>query len=108
MLKAQRDAGLLAAYVFEAPFGLVDWALGTSQEPRSTQGQVEFGGVLARAIILLGPFWLTLFSARRYNALFDLRQHYSHKYNLAVAVDGFQNRPQSTKKCWPHLSSKKS
>lgn len=84
--------GLLAAYVFEAPFGLVEWALGPTSEPRATGGQVELGGVLARAIILLGPFWLTLFSARRYNALFDLRQHYSHKYNLAVAVDGFQKQ----------------
>ena len=84
--------GLLAAYVFEAPIGIGAWQLGSTGNTPVRGDEVEVGGVLARAIILLGPFWLTLFSARRYNALFDLRQHYSHKYNLAVAVDGFQKQ----------------
>lgn len=84
--------GLLATYVFASPFGIGTWPLGTPESTPQSGGQVELGGVLARSIILLGPFWLTLFSARRYNALFDLRQHYSHKYNLAVAVDGFQKQ----------------
>lgn len=84
--------GLLATYVFAAPLGIGIWPLGAPENTAQSRSQVELAGVLARSIILLGPFWLTLFSARRYNALFDLRQHYSHKYNLAVAVDGFQKQ----------------
>jgi hypothetical protein len=55
-------------------------------------GMVTLPGILSRALILLAPFWLTLFSARRYAQLFALRQQYSHKYNLAFSVEGFKKQ----------------
>ena len=35
---------------------------------------------------------MTLFSARRYQRLFALRQQYSHKYNMAFSVEGFKQQ----------------
>lgn len=82
----------LAAYVLELPFTLGSIQISASGATARVGDEVTLAGVISRTVILLAPFWVTLFSARRYNALFDLRQHYSHKYNLAFAVDGFQKQ----------------
>lgn len=84
--------GALAAYVLEMPFGIGALQVANEGITERIGDEVTLAGVLSRTIILLAPFWVALFSARRYNALFDLRQHYSHKYNLAFAVDGFQKQ----------------
>ena len=54
--------------------------------------EITVAGVLSRTVILLAPFWLTLFSSRRYRNLFDLRQQYTHKYSMAFSVDGFKQQ----------------
>ncbi len=77
---------MLAAYVFRIEVG--ESVLGIP----SNEATVTLSGFLARSIILLGPVWLALFSARRYRNLFDLRQQYSHKYNMAFSVNGFQTQ----------------
>lgn len=77
---------MLAAYVFRIEVG--DGVFGLP----SNEATVTLSGFMARSIILLGPVWLALFSARRYKNLFDLRQQYSHKYNMAFSVDGFQTQ----------------
>lgn len=77
-------SGALAAYVLGVPVQGLEWLTKRgSADPTLAQ-------VLSRAIIIIAPFWLTLFSARRYRSLFDLRQQYSHKYNMAFSVDGFK------------------
>ncbi len=83
---------LLAAYVFELPINI--FGLDLSGQGRTSQlgDEITIAGVISRTIILLAPFWLTLFSARRYRNLFDLRQQYSHKYNLAFSIDGFRKQ----------------
>jgi hypothetical protein len=78
--------GMLAAYVFRIESG--QGFLGVP----SNEVTVTISGFLARSVILLGPVWLALFSARRYRNLFDLRQQYSHKYNMAFSVNGFQTQ----------------
>lgn len=83
---------LLAAYVFEIPFSIGDIPLSGAGRTPELGDEITIAGVLSRAIILLAPFWLTLFSARRYRNLFDLRQQYSHKYNMAFSVDGFKQQ----------------
>lgn len=77
---------MLAAYVFRIESG--QNFLGVP----SNEITVTLSGFMARSVILLGPVWLALFSARRYRNLFDLRQQYSHKYNMAFSVNGFQTQ----------------
>ena len=64
--------------------------LGFTLQPGSgAPHKIEAAGVLARSIILIGPLWFTQFAASRYRQLFDLRQQYAHKYNVAFSADGF-------------------
>lgn len=77
---------MLAAYVFRIEVGKSFLGI------PSNEATVTLSGFLARSVILLGPVWLALFSARRYRNLFDLRQQYSHKYNMAFSVNGFQTQ----------------
>lgn len=77
---------MLAAYVFRIEVG--ESVLGIP----SNEATVTLSGFVARSVVLLGPVWLALFSARRYRNLFDLRQQYSHKYNMAFSVNGFQTQ----------------
>lgn len=83
---------LLAAYVFEFPLEILGYKLSSPGSTPERGDEITLAGVLSRTIILLAPFWLTLFSARRYRSLFDLRQQYSHKYNMAFSVDGFKKQ----------------
>lgn len=79
-------SGALAAYVLNVHIPGLEWLTNrAAAEPTLAQ-------VLSRAVIVIAPFWLTLFSARRYRSLFDLRQQYSHKYNMAFAMDGFKTQ----------------
>jgi predicted nucleic acid-binding Zn-ribbon protein len=82
----------LAAYVFEIPMTIGTFRLSGANHIPGVGAEITIAGVLSRIIILLAPFWLTLFSARRYRNLFDLRQQYSHKYNMAFSVDGFKQQ----------------
>lgn len=50
------------------------------------------GQVLARFVILLPAIWYVSFCSARYNSLFKLKEHYSYKYSMAVAVDGFKKQ----------------
>jgi len=50
------------------------------------------GQVIARFIILLPAIWFVTFATGRYNSLFKLREHYSYKYSMAVAVEGFKKQ----------------
>lgn len=83
---------LLGAYVFEIPLTVGGIKLSGPGSTPALGDEITIAGVLSRTIILLAPFWLTLFSARRYRNLFDLRQQYSHKYNMAFSVDGFKQQ----------------
>ena len=83
---------LLAAYVFELPLTIGGIALSGTGTTDKLGDEITIAGVISRTIILMAPFWLTLFSARRYRNLFDLRQQYSHKYNLAFSIDGFRKQ----------------
>ena len=82
----------LAAYVLHIPITIWKWQIIAAPKPGDPGYEITIAGVLSRAIILLGPFWLTLFSARRYRSLFDLRQQYSHKYNMAFSMNGFKTQ----------------
>jgi predicted nucleic acid-binding Zn-ribbon protein len=86
---------LLAAYVFEIPLQIGQIRLSGLGKTPALGDEITIAGVLSRTIILLAPFWLTMFSARRYRNLFDLRQQYSHKYNMAFSVDGFKQQAPS-------------
>lgn len=86
---------LLAAYVFEIPLQIGSIHLSGAGKTPELGDEITIAGVLSRTVILLAPFWLTLFSARRYRNLFDLRQQYSHKYNMAFSVDGFKQQAPS-------------
>ncbi len=55
---------------------------------------ISVAGLVSRTIILIGPLWFTQFAASRYRQLFDLRQQYSHKYNMAFSVDGFKKQAE--------------
>lgn len=79
-------SGALAAYILNIPINGLEWL--------TTRGSADptLAQVLSRAVIVIAPFWLTLFSARRYRSLFDLRQQYSHKYNMAFSMDGFKTQ----------------
>ena len=92
---------LLAAYVLNVSVPGFGWlsardlaaagkAVATGMQAKA--GEPTLVGVISRAVIIAGPFWLTLFSARRYRSLFDLRQQYSHKYNMAFSMEGFKNQ----------------
>lgn len=86
---------LLAAYVFEIPISIFGYNVGQVGTTPERGDEITLAGVLSRTVILLAPFWLTLFSSRRYRNLFDLRQQYTHKYSMAFSVDGFkQQAPQ--------------
>lgn len=50
------------------------------------------GQVFARFIILLPAIWYVAFCTARYNSLFKLKEHYSYKYSMAVAVEGFKKQ----------------
>lgn len=82
-------SGALAAYILNIPIHGLEWLTKRGlSDPTLAQ-------VLSRAVIVIAPFWLTLFSARRYRSLFDLRQQYSHKYNMAFSMEGFKNQAPS-------------
>lgn len=83
---------LLAAYVFEIPIEIFGYNVGQSGVTPKRGDEITLAGVLSRTVILLAPFWLTLFSSRRYRNLFDLRQQYTHKYSMAFSVDGFKKQ----------------
>lgn len=83
---------LLAAYVFEVPIELFGYNLGQQGVTPERGDEITLAGVLSRTVILTAPFWLTLFSSRRYRNLFDLRQQYTHKYSMAFSVDGFKQQ----------------
>lgn len=86
---------LLAAYVFEIPIELFGYNVGQEGVTSERGDEITLAGVVSRTVILLAPFWLTLFSSRRYRNLFDLRQQYTHKYSMAFSVEGFkQQAPQ--------------
>lgn len=86
---------LLAAYVFEIPIDVFGYNLGQAGQTPERGDEITLAGVVSRTVILLAPFWLTLFSSRRYRNLFDLRQQYTHKYSMAFSVEGFkQQAPQ--------------
>jgi hypothetical protein len=83
----------LAAYVLNLPFTVFGIDLTHPSGPGvKAPFEPTIAGVLSRAVVLIGPFWLTLFSARRYRSLFELRQRYSHKYNMAVSMEGFKKQ----------------
>ena len=83
---------LLAAYVFEIPISIFGYNVGQAGSTPERGDEITLAGVLSRTVILLAPFWLTLFSSRRYRNLFDLRQQYTHKYSMAFSVDGFKQQ----------------
>lgn len=83
---------LLAAYVFEIPIELFGYNVGQNGVTPERGDEITLAGVLSRTVILTAPFWLTLFSSRRYRNLFDLRQQYTHKYSMAFSVDGFKQQ----------------
>lgn len=83
---------LLAAYVFEIPIDIFGYNVGQAGQTPERGDEITLAGVLSRTVILLAPFWLTLFSSRRYRNLFDLRQQYTHKYSMAFSVDGFKQQ----------------
>ncbi len=83
---------LLAAYVFEIPIELFGYNVGQVGQTPERGDEITLAGVVSRTVILLAPFWLTLFSSRRYRNLFDLRQQYTHKYSMAFSVDGFKKQ----------------
>lgn len=82
---------VLAIYLLEIPLP------GLTGKAGSAAMSVTLQGVVSRSVIILGPFWLTLFAARRYRDLFNLRQKYSHKYNMAFSMNGFKNEAPSYK-----------
>ena len=82
----------LASYVLHIPISIMNFKINSIPKIGDPGYEVTVAGVLSRTIILIGPFWLTLFSARRYRSLFDLRQQYSHKYNMAFSMNGFKNQ----------------
>jgi len=79
-------SGALAAYILNVPIQGLEWLT------KRTTADPTLAQVLSRAVIVIAPFWMTLFSARRYRSLFDLRQQYSHKYNMAFSMDGFKTQ----------------
>lgn len=50
------------------------------------------GQVFARFVILVPAVWYVAFCTARYNSLFKLKEHYSYKYSMAVAVEGFKKQ----------------
>jgi hypothetical protein len=82
----------LAAYVLHIPITIYGYHLSDGPALGQAGYEITVAGVLSRAIVLIGPFWLTQFSARRYRSLFDLRQQYSHKYNMAFSMEGFKTQ----------------
>jgi hypothetical protein len=82
----------LAAYVLDLPISILGVDLSNKA---GGSGEVTLAGVISRVALILGPFWLTLFSSRRYRQLFDLRQQYSHKYNMAFSMEGFKKQSLS-------------
>lgn len=51
-----------------------------------------FAAIGSRALVLLPSILLVAFASRRHTALFQLREEYSHKYNLAASVNGFKEQ----------------
>lgn len=51
-----------------------------------------FAAIGSRALVLLPSILLVAFAARRHAALFQLREEYSHKYNIAASVNGFKQQ----------------
>jgi hypothetical protein len=51
---------------------------------------IKFGGVIARAILLVPGVWLTTFAGHRYWSLFQLHRVYSFKSAIAMSVEGFK------------------
>ena len=49
-------------------------------------------GLGSRALVLLPSILLLAFTSRRHSALFQLREEYSHKYNIAASVNGFKQQ----------------
>ena len=77
-----------------APFVTTNETLINSIASTSSEktGWQYVGGVLARFVVLLPGVWFVSFASRRYNSLFSLREHYSYKYSMAVAVEGFKKQ----------------
>ncbi|RKQ73739.1 hypothetical protein [Oceanibaculum indicum] len=61
--------------------------------PNSSENAWQYlGQVLARITILLPAAWFVSFATIRHSSLFRLREHYSYKYSMAVAVEGFKQQ----------------
>ena len=60
-----------------------------SEGSRDT-ADLTLAGILGRVVLLVGPIWLTTFTARRYASLFQLEREYAFKAALAKAVEGFK------------------
>lgn len=54
--------------------------------------QVRIAKAISMVIIMLPFIWLARFSGNQYDQLFSLREHYQHKYSLAMSVAGFKSQ----------------
>ena len=81
---------LFAIFIFNIPIVLFGMNLAHPFSENRPTGQAAVTEALSRLVLIIGPFWFTRFATARYRSLFDLRQQYSHKYNMAVSVNGFK------------------
>lgn len=85
----------LASYVLNIPMSIFGVAISGIHPELGNKYEPTMAGILSRIVIITGPFWFTLFASRRYKHLFDLRQQYSHKYNMAFSMEGFKKQSPS-------------
>lgn len=53
--------------------------------------ELTIASILARSILVAPAIWFCQFTARRHSALFELRQHYSHKHNMTFSMKTFRD-----------------
>lgn len=69
-----------------------NWEVLSPAEMTSSWGYL--GQSFSRAVVILPGIWLVHFSSSRYKDIFNLREHYSYKYTMAVSVEGFKKQAE--------------
>lgn len=88
-------SALPLAYFIVAPIFGVDAANvggSTLSEQKQTNVWDYLGEAVGRFSLLVPAALFAAFQTKRYNSLFALREHYAHKYSMAVSVEGFKKQ----------------
>ena len=83
--------GVLISLLFILYFAPDNWTF-LPETLRNFKKNSSWGGVATKVSLLVPFIWLIQFIGREYANLFKLKEHYEHKYLIALSLNNFQEQ----------------